>query len=489
MGGFNVVSFYANKFITKFENFKGFNWSALRILDFPSLRELDLSGMINVNVSGNFLTEVANIASNTGLVSIEKLLLRDVKFRKEDQNRDYRLDLSQCHYLNHLDVSNSDFTQFALPSSASLKYYNLSNTSIPSLNLKDQSFLETLILDGCDNLTAVTIENCNSLRNINLPPNVKTLEVLNCPLLEELNITYRSSGGLISGLTYINVERCDGLKVFNISGQNNEQLKVNLNGAPNLEHLDFSYTNTQNILLPNLKGDKAFKTLRSLDISNTKIKYLEFNDDVPGETDTNRLNLLNFNNLDTIKATYNSSVQYIDCVNSKDSVIRLNSAAFSECTRLKELNGHFSIEGQEVFKNCAALELNDVKHYESAAPSDFLIGENRTNIKINTTSLRSVFFGCSSLSFDDFKRIQAQFIPGINSLEDTFNGCRNIRGEIRRDLFTKCRDIEILKGAFKDTGISGPIVSRADNFSMEDETTWGTFDYIPKLTDAESAFS
>jgi len=143
----------------------------------------------------------------------------------------YTLDVRDCKNLNYLDISNSNITSVLLSDSAVLKYYNLSGTGIRTLSISNQSFLETLVLDNCNDLTEITINNCNSLRNLNLPPNVKKVNIINCELLDSLSIPFYSSGNIISALESITIDNCPGLTLFNISGQNNPALNINLVGA------------------------------------------------------------------------------------------------------------------------------------------------------------------------------------------------------------------------------------------------------------------
>ena len=490
-GGETIIYMYANKYITKFTNFKSYPWTSLTNIDLPLLKELDLSGLRNIP-SKNFLyPKVYDALTDTGLKSIEKLILNNVILTNSSA---YTLDVRDCEHLSYLDISNSNITSVSLSDSAVLKYYNLSGTAIRTLNISNQSFLENLIIDNCNELTEITINNCNSLTNLNLPINVKKVTIINCELLSSLNITYYSSNGSISKLESIIVDNCPGLKMFNISGQNNQALSVNLIGAWNLEILNLSNTLTQNIILPALfiDGEPNFTSLKILDISNTRISDLVYNDnakDINGNfIRKNYLDLLNFSNLTSIRAANNSSVLEIRFINDINHPISLDIQSFINCTALRRIKGNFSIIGPEVFKNCSSFKLNDESIYETNLPGEYLEGDSVTNLSINATSIRGVFENCYSLSYNDFKAIVSKFNSNIVSVEATFKGCSNITGEIWRDLFTNSRNIETIKEFLSGTGISGTVVSRANNYSDTDETTWGFLDYLPNLKDLEATF-
>lgn len=490
-GGETIIYMYANKYITKFNNFKNYPWTLIPNIDFPLLKELDLSNTINIP-SDNFLfPKVYDPVSKKGLKNLEKLVLSNVILSNVSS---YSLDVRDCQYLKHLDISNSNITSVFLSDSAVLKYYNLSNTTIRTLTISNQSFLEDLILAGCNELTEIIINNCNSLKNLNLPVNVQTVKITNCETLSELNITYNSVNGSISNLVDINIDNCPGLKKFNIQGQNNSALKINLIGAWNLEDLNLSSTNTNNILLPSLyvSGVPYFKSLKSVNISNTSISNFIYNDnpkDIEGNfIRNNYLDLLNFADLDYIRAQNNTSLREIKCQNNLNNPINLDNQSFMNCTSLEKINGHFNIIGVEVFKNCGAFKLNEEEVYTDILPTQFLVGANVANLSITAGSLRNCFESCSRLSFNDFKRIVAKFNSSLISIEGIFKNCGSITGEIWRDFFTNSRNIENIKDSFLNCGITGTIVSRANTYSASDESTWGFFDYLPNLKDLEGAF-
>lgn len=492
--GETIINMYAARYISKFTNFKDYKWSALKSIDFPLLEELDLSGM--TMDSGSFMDKAYNAGTDIGLRSIKKLDLSGVILTLRGVPIAARsLDVTDCRYLSYLDVSNSNITEIKLSDTETvLKYYNLSNTRITNLELRNQSFLSDLILDGCDDLIEIKITNCNSLRNLNLPKNVQKVSFINCELLSDLNITYSSSGGIISNLVDIKIENCPGLKSFNISGQNNPLLKVDIQGAINLEVLDLSNTASLDITLPTLyQGiNPNFYSLKSLDISNTEIKSLKF-----GLEETDHLNLMAFKDVQSIRASNNTALEIVKCINDENNPVNLGGQAFRGCINLKRVYGHLNLTGTEIFRGCGLFKLNDESIYDGGVTKDFLIGDSVTNITIKTNSLRSLFEECSSLTFNDFRKIIFEFNSGVTSIESTFKRCVGITGSIWRDIFSRSRNITNIKGAFSNCSIKGSIISRLDNFSSEDKLvngeyigneSWGMLDYIPNLLDTESAF-
>lgn len=480
-GGETIIYMYANEYITQFNDFKNYPWTSLTSINLPALKELDLSGLRNIPGNNFMYPMVYDKQSGVGLKSIESLNLSGVQLLNSST---YTLDISDCDYLSYLNVSSSNITNVKLSDTAVLKYYNLSNTAIRSLTISNQAFLEDLIIDNCDDLETVTINNCNSLRTLNLPRNVKTLNITNCELLDSLTLPYNGPVNEVSGLIEINIDNCPSLKMFDVTRQNNPTLAINLIGAKNLETLNLSQTNTNNIILPplDINGEPNFTSLRDLNISNTDIKNLNFNGVVK-----DYLDLTNFTDFQTIRASNNLSLTEVRVNNIESKPINLESQCFYNCNKLTRVKGNYQIVGTEVFKHCSAFKINDESTYETSLPFEFLEGDDVTNISINTSSLRGVFEN-SGISYNDFKKVVYQFNNNIVDVEGMFKGCYGIDGSLWRDLFVNSRNITRIKEFLSNTNIKGTLISSASNYSSDDESTWGTLDYLPRLNDLESAF-
>ena len=484
---------YANKYIKEFGNFKGYPWTSLPNINFPLLEVLDLSGLSNMPYNTFFAGGVYDKENDVGLKNIRVLNLSNVKVTGSTS---YTLDLSNCSKLQDLDISYSNITTVTLPTSAVLKSYNLSGTGITKLNLANQSFLKTLLITNCLNLTEIVLDNCGSLETLSVPQNVSTITLKNCKSLKNLSLTYTSVNGSISPLTTVIIDNCDGLSIFNITGQNNPNLSVNLIGARNLESLNISDTNLKTLILPSLFINSVpnFTSLKSIDISRTNTSNFIYNDnqkDVNGDfIPLDYLDLKQFVNLDNIKATGCTELTKVVCANNEDNPIDLASSSFYGCTSLTRIIGHFRISGTEVFKGCSLLALNDQNIYSTYTSEQYLPGNNVTNISFNpaTTTLLGVFEGCSTLTFADFERLMRRIGSTVVSIEAMFKGCSGINNAIWRTIFTYCRNLTIIKEAFSETKLTGIFYSRTSNYSPADETTWGILDYLPNLVDAEAAF-
>lgn len=484
--GETVIYMYANKYITDFTKFKSYPWTGLDNINLPLLQELDLSGLTNVDAAYFFQGGVYNEINDVGLKNIKKLNLSRVKLIGSTASA-YTLDLSGCRKIQELDISYSSITKVTLPDSAVLKKYNLSGTEITSLVLTNQSFLEDLVIDECMKLTSIEINNCAALKTLNIPSNVQTVVIRNCESMEVISIPYISIDNSVSSLRQVTIDNCPGLKTFNVSGQNNESLKLELTGAWNLEELNISNTKTQDIILPSLyvNGEPNFKSLKSLNISGTSLSTLKYNDRT-----FDYLDLTAFPGLENISALGCRSLVEVRCRNDKDNPIELSGSAFKECTSLVRVKGHLALLGNEVFRNCSSFYLNSNEVYTQYGTDVFLTGDNVTNITFDSKleDTYCMFESCSSLSYNDFKYLMVRLTPNLTSLEGMFKGCTNISGDIWYDIFRPCPNVVTIKEAFSTTRLSGPFFSRTSDYSTSNDSTWGVLDFLPKLTDAEAAF-
>ena len=482
--GEKTVLFQGNRYITHFENFKKYNWTQLRTIEFPELVELDLSNLTLKDPLFSDWSQSANPTSNLGLRNLKKLNLSNLKIAGATA---LSLDVSNCLKLEDLNLSGSSYTNFTLPVTGSLKFLDLSNTNIIKLGdleagipFENQSSLEVLNLSGCNQLETIFIRNCESLKQITIPDTVKKLWIVNCANFESVQCTSSKEAPNISKLEEVHIENCLGLKKVNLSGQNNPNLKVYLLGCNNLEELNVSNTalTEDALILPN----KEFNTLTTLNISKTSLSYLRYG---LSEVQDKFLNLENFPNLSNLHAQNCINLQKVVCSNNQDNPIELKNSAFDGCYSLRDLYGNFIIEGERVFQDCSQLQLNlDITQ-------DFVEGKNVTNIqfKPTITSCYNLFQGCSSINIDVFRYIMSELPNTVTSLEGMFAGCSGIIGRINRGLLNKVPELVTLKDAFSGTGLYGAIESRKSDYSKEDPTTWGFFDFVPKLSNLENAFS
>lgn len=483
-----VITIKGNKYITTYENFKELNWLLLSSIDFPLLEDLDLSGC---TLEKLFESGVFDATNNKGLKNIRRLNLSNVRLKSETGEIVSRtLDVSSCSRLEYLDVSNSSFTSFSLPSSGSLHTYDLSGTKITSLGIPpvngqagqpwgNQPFLESINLNGCYSLTSIYITNCESLKTITVPSSVQRVYITNCPSFESLRIPY-NGGNVRSNLVEVHIETCPGLKTVNLASQNNPDLVVNLIGATGLEELNLSSASVAELILPSVTGGN-FTSLKSINLARTLIKSFNYNGYDPGYLD-----LTYFQDLEDLNLQYNTTVTKVACCNNQSNPIELGSNALQGCTSLSSLTGNFVLTGTRIFSECSNLNFT----LPQLAYTSFDEGPNAMNIQIDPElkSMYYMFESCTRFNGDNFKYIMSKLTPTITSLEGTFSGCISMYVDTWRDMFKNCPNVSTLKSAFQNSALTGILYSRTAQYSPNNEGTYGIFDFIPNVTNLEQAF-
>ena len=475
--GQQLVNIYSNNYITKFDNFKAYNWSNLDTVDLPELTELDLSNLILLNnlfgVNGEAFNGVI------GLKNIKKLILNNLKIISEGVKT---LDVSQCSRLEYLDMSNSSYTNFKLPLSGSIKYLNLSNTNINHLGnsikpFENQTSLEEINLSGCIDLIEVNIINCPSIKVLKVPNSVRTLSIINCESLEEIDCNY--SQFLESPLEEVYISNCPNLKKVDLTSQNNKSLSVSILDCNKIETLMFSRSSiiSSKLILPDIN---KWSSLKYLDISNTNIYYFKY----INNKSIDYLDLKYFADLSYLNCSNCQQLVIVKCNNLESNPIELQTFSFQSCFNLQTLLGNFVIMGEGVFENCYNLKLN-------LDPSKTNFNPNGVNINFNNNliSTYSMFQNCNSLTMNDFKYIMAKLPNSLDSIENMFLGCTNIDGNVYRKMFSKCPNLTNLKSAFENTRLQGTLYSRTAQYNLENSDTWGVFDFIKHASILERCFS
>ena len=474
--GTQVVGIYGNQYFTSLDKFNNFTWYTLGSLTFPLIKSLSLRDQTNIRADG-FLLNANNLQS---LVSLD---LHGVTLLKSDSSVAYtQLSITQSlPNLEELDISNSSFNSVLLSSSSVLRKLDLSSTSIKSLNYSNQPMLEELIITGCNQLESIDLRDCPKLKSIVVPGSVKTVFIGNCENLESLVATYSGSSRVISNLESITITSCPGLKVFNIQGQNNPELRISLVGAQNIEQLNLSNIATVDITFP-AKVD--WTSLKSLDISNSYINYINYYGTTP--LVTSYLDLDQFTQLKTLIARDNETIKGIKC--SQQTQIVLGNTALINCRQMEFLYGNFLLDGVRIFSGCSSLNLNKSNIYNNYGllqyPVPFANDEYACNLALSPelNSMEEMFSGCSSLTGGDFTMLMLLLNDNITNLSKMFSGCSNIDTEIKYDLFRHCPNVTNITSFAEGTSITGGIYSRSTNYES-------TFDFIPKVQSVSYAFS
>ena len=487
VGGTQVVTIYANQYLTQLGKFNQFTWYTISSLNFPMIKELSLRDQTNIRSE-------AFLENGTNLASLVKLDLHGVTLLDATSNIVYMPfnRAQQLPNLEELDISDSSFNEVPLSSSSVLRKLNLSNTRIKALNYSNQAMLEELDITGCAELETINLNNCPKLKSLTVPASVRTVHITNCPGIESIFADYNGSQLYISKLTELVVSACPGLKYVSLNNQNNQELEVSLVGAPNLENVQLSRI----VILADkieFPAKSNWNTLKEINLSSSYISYINYANTTP--LVTTYLDLQHFQNLEYINLSENRNIRGVKCHNVQDRPINLQGSCMSGCSGMQFLYGNFKITGTRVFLDCASLTLNSSRIYSSYPvlqyPVPFINDSEACNIAFSPelASTDEMFNGCSSLSGSDFNMLMLQLHDGITSLNKMFMNCASVDAEIAYDLFRHCPNVTNITSFAESTSLCGGIYSRSSNYSSEDSTTWGTFDFLSNLQQVSNAFS
>lgn len=465
-------AFFGNDVLIQLDGFENFHWVSLGSINFPRIKKLSLRNQTEVSSSSFLVNQMTTYLQSLVELDMSGFSLMDSSSQIVYTGLNFVANLPS---LEILDISRSSFNAVSLPASGVLRTLNLSETKITSLKFNGQPMLENMLIEGCTSLEEIELKNCPKLRTLTVPQSVRRIVLENCIGIESIYCTY-STDKTLSPLTYISISSCDGLKTIDLSGQNNPNLSINLQGAYNLETVILYKLVTTDIIFP---SKITWKTLKYLNIAQTTISTLNYQ----GEIST-YLDLEHFTQLNSIEATNNYSITEIHCPNIEDHYIELDSTAFYGCSGLTTLIGNFKLIGNRVFHNCSSLVLNAPNKYTSIDYTSTYIPGNFCNITFHDSlsTYSEMFSGCSSLSGQDFRYIMDKVKESVTNLSKMFMGCSQITVDLWKDIFSKCPHVINLTSFCEGAGVSGSFFSTKGSDK-------GILAYLPDLQSASYAFA
>ena len=260
-----------------------------------------IEGLENLNVSSMIMGQAKKLCKIDihGSKRIQRLELGNNEMLQElncknctnlgfDDN--YKvIDLSKCVNLKYLDLSGTMIGTVDLnPDGGSLEFLDLSNTEITYLVCNYQEYLPEIKLDGCRNLSSVSVTGCNALTRLSLP-NSKLAEfkVTDCTKLDYLDISYTGY------LTSLDLTGCESLSTLIMSGiSNNKFTELDARTLINLKTLNVSKCD----FLSNIRFANGYKALTNLDVQQSGIKTFQFgNNNIPTYLDLSPFTLATVN--------------------------------------------------------------------------------------------------------------------------------------------------------------------------------------------------
>lgn len=376
----------------------------------------------------------------------------------------FTINIEKYTKLKDLNISNSVVTSMSLPN-ASLASLNITNSNIESINLVNQPFLDRIDFTGCKRLKIVNIDSCDKITELNLSNlgDLTSVTITNCPNLQAIACT-----GNVA-LTSFTISNCNGLKTINLFRCTNGSLSIYLVGAPNIESLDLSYTNTKTTIQMAANLPK----LKTLNLKNTQLHSIQYGNTPVGTYKNNPILDISKLSLTSITLTNAAGIYYFKVSNKKNSSFILSGAFFSGCTSLLRVFGHFAITSSEVFNNCNNYYIHEpVAKVEGKTPmyngewfgpdSSTTEGSKQwdantnlaTNFRINANSLAYCFRNTSVSVYDMYYILYK--CDNVTTLSSCFQNCSKIVFDIvdspNRTMFNHCRKVTNANNLFYGIG-------------------------------------
>lgn len=470
----------------------------MNTMKLPSFSELDLSGIDTLSSAPvQFETVFVNDENYSDVRHID---ISNSKFwAGSSEIGAFTVNIEKYTKLKDINISNSVVTSMSLPN-ASLASLNIINSNIEKLNIVNQPFLDNLDFTGCRKLKSVTIDSCDKITELNLSNlgDLTTLNITNCANLKSIVCTNN-----INLITF-NVSNCNGVTNINLNQCTNNLLDIYIVGAPNIQTLILTNTNTNKVI----QAAAELNSLRTLDISNTNLNVIQYGNKPIGTYkdepifDVSKLNLTSF------KVSSAAGVNYFKFDNNKNNSFVVTSNYFSGCTNLKRVFGCISFKGTGIFDNCNKFYVREPSEviptpiddlgWEGA---DTSIAENKeawdnntdlgTNFIIATNNIYSCFVGTNCSLHDVYYVLS--LCDNVIHIGSAFRSATNIKltldDSFHVDTFKHCRKVTNASSLFWGIGSADWILRTADRNS--DGTIAkhnGLFSPLVSLVNCESMF-
>lgn len=425
----------------------------------PSFSKLDLSSVDTL--SNNPVPFETIFVNDEDFSDVRHIDLSNTKFwAGSEEGTTFTVNIEKYTKLKDINIANSVVTSMSLPN-ASLASLNITNSTIETIKLSNQPFLETIDFSGCRRLKSVTIDSCEKITELNLSGlgDLTTLSITSCPNLVSIIATNNGN------LTTFNVSNCNAVKNINISQCINRNLTIYIVGAPNIETLNVSSTNTAN----DIQAAASLPNLKTLDISNSQVVAIQYGNNPIPTYNENKIFDVSVLNLTTFTVTNAKGVHYFKFANSKTAPYSVGDSKFVGCTTLKRVFGHIKLTGGAVFSECTSFYIHEPKEkVDGITPmyngewfgpdTDTVEGQTTwkantdlaTNFTIATTDLNTCCKGTSCSVYDVYYLLYK--CDNVVSLQSVFQSAKNVIWDIKdspnRNMFAHCGKVTNLNSAF-----------------------------------------
>nr|DAT72373.1 MAG TPA: leucine-rich repeat protein [Crassvirales sp.] len=425
----------------------------------PSFSKLNLFSVDTL--SNNPIPFETVFVNDKGFSDVRHIDLSNTKFwAGSEEGTTFTVNIEKYTKLKDINIANSVVTSMSLPN-ASLASLNITNSTIETIKLSNQPFLETIDFSGCRRLKSVTIDSCEKITELNLSGlgDLTTLSITSCPNLVSIIATNNVN------LTTFNVSNCNAVKNINISQCTNRNLSIYIVGAPNIESLDVSSTNTAN----DIQAAANLPNLRNLKISNSEIVAIQYGNAAIPTYKENKIFDISKLNLTNLSVQNAKGVRYFKFDNNRNTPFNVGSSFFVGCSNLKRVFGHIKLNGTSTFAQCSNFYIHEPKEkVDGITPmyngewfgSDTSTTEGKTawdnntdlgtNFTIGTTNCASMFNATNCSIYDVYYFLYK--CDNVTTLDDCFSSAKNVKWDLldspNRTMFNHCTKVVTMNSLF-----------------------------------------
>lgn len=418
-GNDQTMSFNYIPYLITFDKFGTLSYTNISAPNLSMLNDLDLSNtktLSGANFDISKLVELRRLNMNNTKVTGDKKL---------------SVNLQNSYKISYIDLRNSDVISLTLPgydnnAGGSLEEIYIDETKINNIDLTGHAMLKTFSALNCDELTEVIFKNNNAINNIGrLPVNLTKLTIDGCDSLKEislLNMKQLSNEGFILGHN----ESIEKFEYIADSKATSHLTILDLSGCPNLKEVN----------LPNFAGEyitlneKTKNTLEKINLSNSNVNYIIWYNE-----ETKQKTLAKINNsyngvldlsgcvkLNNINVSGNKTIKYI--LLNEDNIIEDINITY--CDNLERIVGRINVNVNK-FTKLSKFRFNELCKYDENDTTSNIILLDNGDVKLENENV--VFlsdddeFGNHFINYELDKLLtHYTFIEDNASLDNSFSG-------------------------------------------------------------------
>ena len=300
------------------------------------------------------------------------------------------INLSNCENLQSVDISGTKLSSISLPEGGNVKQFIAKNCGLTSVLFKDLQFLETINIEGCNNIVSY--------------------ELNGCPLINEVN-----TSGYIN-LNKIILSKCDGLTSLNLSNTNIAEMSIT--NCDNLN--DINLSNCSGLVMNNLNLSTVYGLI-TLNITSAqpsagiilylpkyKVEYASLSPDQIQECIDNGENVY----WEELINLYAASSNLKNIAYGIETNLESGICDFIRLTKLQNLTIKNSLMIKEIINLNYTGNMNGL--FENVAFCEKISG----NLKSTGTAANTIFNNC--LNLKDFSQLTFDF----SSVTSAYSGMR-----------------------------------------------------------------